>query len=183
MAGAEPLPFSFMDHCWILIGMMGAGKSSVGRALADLSGRPFWDTDQMLQIKLGRSISQIFQVYGEDAFRDHETCLLKSLTAESAVLSTGGGIVLREANWSELARLGTTIYLRAKPDTLIERLESSKKKRPLLLVDDWQNRLKALLELREPLYLQADIVVDMDDENVNSAAEAVLNAIRKVESD
>jgi len=142
--------------------MMGAGKSSVGRALSELGGREFWDTDLMLQNRLGRPISQIFQVYGEDAFRDHETSILRSLEPGDAVISTGGGIVLRDANWEEMRRLGTTIYLEASPETLIARLESSKKKRPLLQVEEWPERLRELLGKREPLYKQADVTVLLD---------------------
>jgi len=168
-----------MERCWILIGMMGAGKSSVGRALSELTGRPFLDTDLMLQNRLGRPITQIFQVYGEDAFRDHETSILKSLEPHPAILSTGGGIVIREANWAELRRLGLIIYLKAKPETLIARLEASKKKRPLLALEEWPERVRELLAHREPLYEQADLVVEMDDADVPSAAELIMEALKK----
>ena len=115
-----------MERCWILLGMMGAGKSSVGRALAELSGREFVDTDILLQHRFGRPVHQIFEVYGEDAFRHHETSVLRSLEPSSIVLATGGGIVTRESNWSELGRLGATIYLNAGLSTLLSRLEASK---------------------------------------------------------
>ena len=78
-----------MERCWILVGMMGAGKTSVGRALAERSGRPFRDTDLMLQTRFGRPVSQIFRVYGESTFRDHETSILRSLEPEACILSTG----------------------------------------------------------------------------------------------
>ena len=163
-----------MEKCWILIGMMGAGKSSVGRAIAELSGRQFIDTDILLQQRLGRPIPQVFQIYGEDAFRDHETSILRSLEPGLSVLSTGGGIVIREDNWTEMKRLGTPIYLRALPETLMSRLEASKKRRPLLEVEDWPIRMKELLSKREDQYLRAEVVVDMDGENVESAARKVL---------
>jgi shikimate kinase len=166
-----------MDHCWILIGMMGAGKSSVGRALAELSGREFLDTDLMLQHRLGRPIPQIFQVYGEDAFRDHETSILRALQPKSAVLSTGGGIVLREANWTEMRRLGLTIYLKAAPETLIDRLEASKKKRPLLQVEEWPDRVRELLDRRAALYEQADVTVELDSEDVQTGAQLILDKL------
>jgi shikimate kinase len=166
-----------MEHCWILIGMMGAGKSSVGRAIAELSGRQFIDTDILLQQRLGRPIPQVFQIYGEDAFRDHETSILRSLEPGPSVLSTGGGIVIREDNWIEMKRLGIPIYLRALPETLITRLEASKKRRPLLEVADWPDRMKELLTKRESQYLRAEVVVDMDGENVESAARKVLAAL------
>lgn len=169
-----------MERCWILIGMMGAGKSSVGRALAEKSGREFIDTDLLLQNRLGRPIPQIFQVYGEDAFRDHETSILKSLEPGPSILSTGGGIVTREANWAELQRLGITIYLKSKPETLIARLAVSKKKRPLLQVDEWETRLCDLLTRREPYYERADLVVELDLDDVQSAADRVLAKIQEL---
>src|SRR5689334_6309954 len=156
MVGAT---FVFMERCWILVGMMGVGKSAVGRELAVRTGREFLDTDQMLQNRLGRPVTQLFQVYGESAFRDHETSLLKTLEPRDAILSTGGGIVIRDANWEELRRLGTTLYLKATPDDLIARLTTSKKRRPLLEVEDWEQRLRNLLAAREDRYQLADVVV------------------------
>src|SRR5437868_3400733 len=100
-----------MERTWVLVGMMGAGKSAVGRALAGLAAREFVDTDQLLQNRFGRPVSQIFQHYGEETFRDHETNILRGLAPGRFVLSTGGGIVLREANWLEMRRLGVVIYL------------------------------------------------------------------------
>lgn len=157
--------------------MMGAGKSSVGRALAILSQRDFMDTDLLLQTRLGRPIPQIFQIYGEDAFRDHETSVLRSLEPGPIVLATGGGIVLRDANWVEMKRLGTTIYLEASRETLIARLEVSKKKRPLLQVEEWPERVSELLERREDLYRKADITVSMDGHDVHSAARQIHSAL------
>lgn len=160
--------------------MMGAGKSSVGRALAELSGREFLDTDLMLQNRLGRPIPQIFHVYGEDAFRDHETSILRSLEPKAAILSTGGGIVLREANWAEMRRLGLIIYLKSTPETLINRLEVSKKKRPLLQVEEWPDRVRDLLELRAPLYEQADVTIELDSQDVQTGARFILDKLSEL---
>ncbi len=157
--------------------MMGAGKSAIGRSLAVATGREFIDTDLLLQHKLGRPIPQIFSLYGEDAFRDHETCVLRELKPSDSVLSTGGGIVLREANWVEMKRLGTTIFLNADAETLISRLANSKKRRPLLLVDNWEGRVRDLLSARFDLYKRADIQVDIHGENVDEAAQQVLAAL------
>ena len=168
-----------MDRCWILIGMMGAGKSSVGRALAARSGREFIDTDLLLQGRLGRPIPQVFQIYGEGAFRDHETSILRSLSPGKSVLSTGGGIVVREANWVELKRLGTVIYLRSTSEQLISRLETSKKKRPLLQVEEWPERVKDLLAEREPLYERADLIVDLTGLTVDDAAAQVMDCLER----
>lgn len=163
--------------------MMGAGKSSIGRALAELSERTFVDTDLLLQHRLGRPVPQIFQVYGEEAFRDHETSVLRSLEAGDSVISTGGGIILRDENWDEFSRLGTTVFLDAKFETLIERLASSKKKRPLLQVDDWESRTQVLLDSRIHLYRKADLTVRVDDVDLTGAAERVLTAITDYEND
>ena len=161
--------------------MMGAGKSSIGRALAELTGRTFVDTDLVLQQRLGRSISQIFQIYGEDAFRDHEASVMRSLEPSLSVLSTGGGIVLRDENWAEFQRLGLTIFLDASIETIIERLTVSKKKRPLLQVDDWESRTKAIWESRVEIYRRADVTVRVDDVDLSNGAERVLAAIRQYE--
>lgn len=159
--------------------MMGAGKSSVGRALAELSGREFVDTDLLLQHRFGRPVHQIFSLYGEDAFRHHETSVLKSLTPSPIVLATGGGIVSREANWVELRRLGRTIYLDAGLDTLLRRLEASKKKRPLLQAEEWPERVQTLLEQRRPLYDRADLRIEVDSEDIRVLAGRVLQAIQE----
>jgi len=166
-----------MDRCWILLGMMGAGKSSIGRALAEISGRQFIDTDQLLQQRLGRPIPQIFQIYGEETFRAHESNILKGLEPSPVVLATGGGIVTRSENWEELRRLGLTVFLDATPETLKDRLARSKKKRPLLQTEEWESRIDQLLLARMPLYLQADVRVEVDDVDLEDGAQKVWDAI------
>lgn len=162
-----------MSNAWVLVGMMGVGKSAVGRALAALSDREFRDTDILLQNLLGKSVAQIFEVYGEAAFRDHEHAALRRLEPGPYVLSTGGGIVMREDNWDEMRRLGTTIYLQAEPETLVRRLSESKKKRPLLLGDEWEQRLMDLLASRQPLYAKADFHISVDGQEIDEVAAAV----------
>ena len=157
--------------------MMGAGKSSIGRALAELSTREFVDTDLLIQTRLGRPIPQLFQIYGEEAFRDHETSILRGLERRPVVLSTGGGIVVREANWDEMRRLGTVIYLKSTAEKIIERLEASKKKRPLLQVEEWPERVKELLAKREPMYSKADLTIELDGDDVRSGAARVFAAL------
>lgn len=157
-----------MSRMWILVGMMGAGKSSVARGLAEVSGRQALDTDQLLQNRFGRSVAQIFQVYGEEAFRDHETNLLKTLEPAEAILSTGGGIVLRPENWERMRSLGIIAYLEGSPETLVSRLRHSKRRRPLLEVENWEQRLEALLESRRPLYEQADLRCTIDNKPVET---------------
>lgn len=161
----------------VLLGMMGSGKSTVGRALATRLNVPFRDTDQLLEYRLGRHIPQIFQLYGEDAFRSHETSVLRGLEPLDSVTATGGGIVLREENWPELRRLGTTVFLNAYPEVLIKRLDQSSRKRPLLAQDDWESKLRELLAKRLPLYLQADITVDVKDEEIESVVEEIIKCL------
>ncbi len=159
---------------WILIGMMGAGKSSVGRKLADLTGRPFVDTDLIIQERFLRPIAQIFRVYGEDAFRDHETSVLAGLACEPFILSTGGGIVGRPENWTEMRRLGTTIYLKSSAETIIARLAESKKRRPLLETEDWPATVRTILAARTHLYESADVHISLDEIPIEDAAHAIL---------
>ncbi len=161
--------------------MMGAGKSSLGRSLADLTGRTFVDTDLLLQQRLGRPISQIFQIYGEQAFRDHESSVIRSIEPGEIILSTGGGAILRPENWAEFRRLGITIYLDATLETIIDRLTSSKKKRPLLQVENWEDRARDLLESRTDLYRKADVTVRVDDVDLVYGAQRVLDAIEEYE--
>lgn len=166
-----------MDGAWFLVGMMGAGKTTVGRILSERTGRPFRDIDRMLVNRLGRPIPQLFSIYGEDTFREHETAMLRSLDQEASVVSTGGGIVLRPANWEIMRQLGTVIYLKAPLEVLMARLAASKKKRPLLQVEDPEERVRAILEVRTGLYEQADVIIDLGDADAEMGAELVLQAM------
>lgn len=168
--------------CWILLGMMGAGKSTVGKFLAERSGRPFLDVDALLQRRFGRPIHQVFALYGEDAFRGHETSVLRGLEPSACVLATGGGIVLREENWAEMGRLGITLYLDAGVETLEGRLRESKKRRPLLEVDNWEGRLVDLLEARKPYYERADLRLDVSGCLLEEAAERAHFLFEEAES-
>lgn len=168
---------------YILVGMMGAGKSAIGRSVAELSGRPYHDTDSIVQNRLGRSITQFFQIYGEEAFREHEAAALRSLEPEAMVLATGGGVVLRDDNWQQMNRLGPVLYLRVPDEVLIHRLQISRKKRPLLETEDWQATLRSILKAREPHYLKADAVLDLESEGVEEVAERAYEIFLRLESD
>lgn len=162
-----------MDGYWILVGMMGSGKSTIGRRLAERSGRCFVDTDALIRDRFGRSITAIFAIYGESTFREHETSVLRALERQPGVISTGGGIILRDANWIELHRLGTTIFLDVNAEVIKERLTHSRKKRPLLATEDWETRVDELLAARRERYEKADLIVSLGEEDADAAADRV----------
>lgn len=161
--------------------MMGSGKSTVGRDLAKLAGRTFVDTDVLLQNRFGRAVSQIFQIYGEEAFRGHETSVLKSLEPGNSVVSTGGGMAMRDENWVEMRRLGLVIFLDVPPDRLVDRLRRSKKKRPLLEVEDWEKRVADLYYQRLPMYQRADLTHVTTREWSSEVAVELLQKIQEIE--
>lgn len=164
--------------CVILVGMMGSGKTTVGRNLAARLDVPFKDTDKMLGHILGRPEHELFRFYGEEAYRQHETRLLRDLELEDAVISTGGGIVTREENWVELRRLGTVVFLDVDAEVLKNRLRTAKKRRPLLEVPDWEDRLSQLLLERRKQYEKADISVRLGDEGLDEVVEIVLEKLK-----
>lgn len=161
-------------HYVILLGMMGSGKTTLGRRAAEMAGIPFEDTDQVLVRKLGRPIHQLFQLYGEEAFRLHETKVLEDMVPAAGILSTGGGIVVKQENWHHLRRLGTTIFLDVPFELLVQRLTTAKKRRPLLEVEGWEDRLAQLLLARMPLYTQADHRIPVSEEPIDDAAKRIL---------
>jgi shikimate kinase len=153
--------------------MMGAGKTTIGRRIAELTQRPLYDTDAMIQQRFGRTVAQIFQIYGERAFRDHETEVLESFSFTSGILSTGGGVVLRDENWVAMRRLGPIAYLCATETQLLARLESSKRKRPLLDHDDWPEKVHQILRERRHRYEMADIHLPVSDDAEETALRAI----------
>ena len=148
----------------IFIGFMGAGKTSVGRAVSRRFHMDFLDTDEYIEEKAGMSVSEIFRTAGEDGFRRMETEALQALEkeAENCVISAGGGLPLREENRELLKKLGTVIYLKVSPETVKERLKGDTT-RPLLAGPDPEKKIRELLEYREPLYEQAaHYIVDVN---------------------
>lgn len=147
-----------------LIGMMGAGKTSVGQVLAPQLGYQFFDTDAVIEQLAGQSITQLFAEMGEAGFRDLETRVLSELSAYTRLaIATGGGIVTRKENWSYL-RHGLIVWLDVPLDQLVARLEADTT-RPLLQQGDMATRLQTLLDQRRSLYAQADlqIVCSLED--------------------
>ncbi len=141
---------------------MGAGKSTIGRLLAEKLGYQFFDTDTVIEQVAGQSIPTLFAEIGEDEFRKLETQVLMQLSAHTRLaIATGGGIVIQRQNWSYL-RHGVVVWLDVPLPQLCDRLQRSeraKPSRPLLQGDDWRDKLAKLLEQRTPLYTQADVRV------------------------
>lgn len=162
----------------VLIGFMGAGKSSVGRKLGSLTGWPFVDLDAEIVRREGRTIPQMFADPGEPYFRQKETEALRSLTGgESLILATGGGIIGREENWSLLRQLGTIVYLQAGWVTLHTRLKCEEG-RPLGDGHQGWEKVEALWRRRLPLYQQADIIIETEGLALEAVAERVLEQVR-----
>ncbi|MEO6270136.1 MAG: shikimate kinase, partial [Lautropia sp.] len=158
-----------------LIGMMGAGKSTVGVRLARRLDRAFIDVDRELEGRLGVDIPTVFDLEGEDGFRRREAQLIDELTGRAdLVLATGGGAVLLPANRQALSARGLVIYLRATPADLWQRLRRDKH-RPLLKADNPRQRVFDLVEQRDPLYREiADHVVSTGRLPVESAVESII---------
>ncbi|WP_068809447.1 shikimate kinase [Thauera phenolivorans] len=147
--------------CLILIGMMGAGKTTVGKELARRRGMRFVDCDQEIVARTGVSIPIIFEIEGEEGFRRRESLVLDDLTQESGiVIATGGGIVLAPANRAVLSQRGVVIYLDVPPQILWERTRHDRN-RPLLQVANPRRRIEELHRARDPLYREvADLIVE-----------------------
>ncbi|CAM3389311.1 shikimate kinase AroK [Halomonas lysinitropha] len=147
----------------ILVGPMGAGKSTIGRLLAAELSRAFYDSDHEIQARCGADIPWIFDVEGESGFRDRETQMIRELTRhEGVVIATGGGAVLREENRRVLRESGTVIYLLTTVEQQLRRTAKDRN-RPLLQRGDREQLLREMFALRDPLYrATADVVVRTD---------------------
>ncbi len=161
----------------VIVGFMGAGKSSVGEALARCSGKRFIDLDALIVKRQGRTIAEIFSEEGEKAFRDYETSALESLSDTGLVVATGGGIVGRPENWVLMRRMGLVLYLRAGWPTLRARIVGCTK-RPLANVHRSEEEIVALLESRLPLYEQADLTFDTDGKTIADTAIEIWREIK-----
>ena len=161
-----------------MVGMMGAGKTAVGSALARALGVPFRDSDEEIVKAAQASIAEIFERDGEPFFRARETeVLARLLRGTPCILSTGGGAYLSEANRSLISQAGVAVWLRADLDLLSNRVRH-KTTRPLLRTDNPRETLRSLYEARLPSYGQADLIVDSAPElSVEAMAERVLAAL------
>jgi 3-dehydroquinate synthase len=160
----------------VLIGMPGAGKSVVGRAVAARLGWPFVDTDDLVVQQAGRPVTRIFQEQGEGAFRRLERLAVRrAAAAHPAVIGTGGGVVLDEGNLEVLRQRGLLIWLQAPPEVLLSRLGPAAADRPLLAADP-PGRLEALLRARAARYAEADITLD-GTRPVDEVAEEIVGLV------
>jgi shikimate kinase len=163
----------------ILVGLMGAGKTSVGKVLARVLGKRFLDSDQEIEHATGVRIPVIFEFEGEAGFRARETKMLAELVRlRDIVLATGGGAVLAKENRELLPANGTVVYLRAPIRSLVKRTRRDRN-RPLLQVPDPAAKLTALYEQRDPLYREiAHLVVDTGDQSVRVLAGQIEDKLR-----
>jgi shikimate kinase len=171
-----------MQNTLILVGLMGAGKSTVGRQLAQRLGLAFYDSDKVIEERTGASIPTIFSLEGESGFRDREEQILAELcTLDHALIATGGGSVLRESNRKQLRKAGYVVYLRANADHLYQRIKHDKC-RPLMQTDNPLQTLRDLLKAREPYYLEvADIVVQTGKQKVNIIVREIERKLKQLQ--
>ena len=162
-----------------LVGMMGAGKTTLGKALAQRLRREFVDTDRILVERTGVPVATVFEIEGEEGFRRRESGVLAELAhREDCVIATGGGAILAEENRRVMRDAGTVIYLRARLESLWERTRHDTT-RPLLSTPDPRGTLASLLEARDPLYRDAaHVVVDTGAQSANTLVNRVVAALR-----
>lgn len=164
----------------ILVGPMGAGKSTIGKLLAGILKLPFVDSDRVIEERTGADIPWIFDVEGESGFRVRESAvLLDVLNGPAVVLATGGGAVLKQENQKVMSSKGTVFYLMASIDQLLERTAKDKK-RPLLQVDDPELKIKELIEERDEIYRSvADFVIKTDRRSPRAVAQEISSLSEK----
>ncbi len=161
-----------------LVGLMGAGKTTVGRLLARHYGCVFHDSDHEIEARTGVKIPGIFEIEGEAGFRKREETAIAELTAlNGIVLATGGGAILSPANREALRRNGVVIYLRGTPEHLYERTRYDRN-RPLLQTENPLEKLRELYRQRDPLYREiADVVMDTGRQSVSGMARILLGKL------
>ena len=161
-----------------LVGPMGAGKSTIGRHLADELHLDFFDSDQEIERRTGADIAWIFALEGEDGFRKREENVINDLTdKQGIVLATGGGSIVTKAVRNRLSARGIVVYLQTTIDKQVARTQRDKR-RPLLQNEDPEQVLRDLAEMRNPLYEEvADYIVDTDDQSARAVANQIISKI------
>ncbi len=163
----------------VLIGLMGAGKSTVGRKLAKTMGLPFIDSDQAIEEAAGCSISDIFAIHGEQMFRDLEQRVIaRLLGGELLVLATGGGAWMQPKVREVIEAHATTVWLKADIDVLLERV-SKRNHRPILEKGDKRTILEGLMDERYPVYATADITIDSNRGSQEAVVKRIVSALKQ----
>jgi shikimate kinase len=161
----------------VLTGFMGTGKSTVGRRVAEILKIPFFDVDETIKRQTGRSIAELFQMKGEDAFRALESATIQELSVQkSAVIATGGGSLMNPQNRDFLQRNGVLVCLSARTGTLLERLKDDLT-RPLLAGENMQQRIDRLMQERQAIYAMCPVQVATDDKTIAQVAEEVIQKV------
>lgn len=162
----------------VLTGFMGSGKTAVGRLLAERLGMAFVDVDTEIELAQGMSIPEIFGRFGEPRFRAIETEMIRRISGrKNAIISTGGGAVLREENMEALRENGIIFCLSAEPETILERTKGDDN-RPLLKVDDPMAKIKELLVFRRPFYEKAGTMIVTDGRSPSEVADEIIEVFR-----
>ena len=173
----EITPLASLRRPLVLVGLMGAGKSKIGRQISTDFEIPFIDTDDEIEKVAGMSIAAIFDLYGEDKFRAIEAREIKRLLeGKPAVISTGGGAYMQQETRQIINQLGLSVWLKAAPETLAGRI-SNTDSRPLLKGKDPVKVLQELAKQRYPIYQNAELVIDTDGLSLTKAIEKVKTTI------
>ena len=178
----SPAPHVQLDRPLVLVGLMGAGKSAIGRRLSNRLGLPFHDSDDAIESAAGCPIPEIFSRYGEPAFRDVERKVIgRLLTGEAKVLATGGGAFMDPETRATIKQRAITLWLRADLDVLVDRT-SRRNNRPLLAKANPREILRDLIEKRHPIYAEADMVVDSSNQPLEVMTDICLRAIAEFQN-
>jgi shikimate kinase len=175
---SEPAEHLNLDRPVVLVGLMGAGKTRVGRRLAERLGLPFLDTDLEIEAETGKTIAELFSHIGEPAFREGERRTIARLMRNArSVIATGGGAFMDTRTRAAIRQNALSVWLRADLDTLVARTSRSNK-RPLLQGVDKAEKLAELMALRYPVYAEAHLTVDSLHGPVEQTVNSVLAALR-----